>query len=425
MFVIDSVLIEGIWGDQSLRFDVKLDKEVNILIGKNGTGKTTIIKLIAAALDVDIKSLSAVDFKKITIGLCSAKSRIKPTISIIKSPQIIKSESSYELEVDCIKYIIKEKASEASKEYIIPVGERAYYIERRNFFKAEQAREIINRLISRCWLTVHRYKSMTRNERNQEVSSPIDKKIEQINERLFKFFSLLETREKNEKDKFIQKMFLLLLNVHTQDFYHNFASTVNLKDKEIELEDIFSAFKVSSTEYKNNMDKFFKKASTAVEKWCNSKSITIDEASSMWATWRIISILEEWKIYVRNTEKIFYAKSKFISILNGLFDNKNVIINESKEICELTPNNKCVYPKDFSSGEKQALIILSEALLQDGKPYVFIADEPELSLHVEWQESLIHSIKTINPNVQVIFATHSPDIASNYNSTRFIIKMGN
>lgn len=60
------------------------------------------------------------------------------------------------------------------------------------------------------------------------------------------------------------------------------------------------------------------------------------------------------------------------------------------------------------------LIILGEALLQQKIPSIYIADEPELSLHVEWQQSLITNLLRINPGGQIIFATHSPDIVSTY-----------
>ena len=65
------------------------------------------------------------------------------------------------------------------------------------------------------------------------------------------------------------------------------------------------------------------------------------------------------------------------------------------------------------------MILLTETLLQQKQPFVFIADEPELSLHIEWQRNLISSIRKLNPNAQIIFATHAPEIAGNY-STRLI-----
>lgn len=55
-----------------------------------------------------------------------------------------------------------------------------------------------------------------------------------------------------------------------------------------------------------------------------------------------------------------------------------------------------------------------EALLQEKRNVIFIADEPELSLHVKWQEKLINAIRELNPNAQLIIATHSPDIVADY-----------
>ena len=68
----------------------------------------------------------------------------------------------------------------------------------------------------------------------------------------------------------------------------------------------------------------------------------------------------------------------------------------------------------LSSGEKQLIILLTESLLQKSKETLFIADEPELSLHIEWQRKVISSITTLNPNAQIIIATHSPEIVGKF-----------
>ena len=47
-------------------------------------------------------------------------------------------------------------------------------------------------------------------------------------------------------------------------------------------------------------------------------------------------------------------------------------------------------------------------------PSGFVADEPELSLHVTWQEKLLKSITALAGRCQVIVATHSPDIAGGF-----------
>lgn len=91
-------------------------------------------------------------------------------------------------------------------------------------------------------------------------------------------------------------------------------------------------------------------------------------------------------------------------------------MNEKNELSVKTDQNKPFRLSQLSSGEKQLLIVLGEALLQENNPWIYIADEPELSLHVTWQESLVRNLKAINPNAQIIFATHSPDIVSSYSN---------
>ena len=37
-------------------------------------------------------------------------------------------------------------------------------------------------------------------------------------------------------------------------------------------------------------------------------------------------------------------------------------------------------------------------------------DEPEASLHIEWQQKLIGMIRRLNPQMQLILSTHSPAV---------------
>ena len=52
-------------------------------------------------------------------------------------------------------------------------------------------------------------------------------------------------------------------------------------------------------------------------------------------------------------------------------------------------------------------------LTEDQQPYVIFMDEPEASLHFEWQRRLIALVRELNPNAQVIMTTHSPALIMN------------
>jgi predicted ATPase len=66
----------------------------------------------------------------------------------------------------------------------------------------------------------------------------------------------------------------------------------------------------------------------------------------------------------------------------------------------------------LSSGEAQIFVILTHLAFNPTaqEANVFIVDEPELSLHVQWQELFVQSVQSANPNVQYIMATHAPSI---------------
>lgn len=75
--------------------------------------------------------------------------------------------------------------------------------------------------------------------------------------------------------------------------------------------------------------------------------------------------------------------------------------------------NRKIQLDQLSSGEKQMLLILTTVFLQEEKPNVLLMDEPEISLHISWQDRLIEWIRQLNPYCQVILTTHSPNIFAN------------
>jgi predicted ATPase len=112
-------------------------------------------------------------------------------------------------------------------------------------------------------------------------------------------------------------------------------------------------------------------------------------------------------------ETIYQPISIFTNLICHLMQDKDfAITNYGKIVIRKDEHDLSVF--DLSSGEKQLLILLSEPLLQRQEPFIFIADEPELSLHIEWQAEIISSIREINSLSQVIVATHSPEIAGGW-----------
>lgn len=103
----------------------------------------------------------------------------------------------------------------------------------------------------------------------------------------------------------------------------------------------------------------------------------------------------------------------FCDIVDDMFSVTEKTINRDAVQVELWQWGEHLNLKLLSSGEKQLLIILMTVLLEDGDHTVLFMDEPEVSLHIEWQQSLLDTILRLNPNVQIILTTHSPAIIMN------------
>ena len=112
-------------------------------------------------------------------------------------------------------------------------------------------------------------------------------------------------------------------------------------------------------------------------------------------------------------EKAAQARTVFQDMVDELFgETGKKLVRTSNEI-QLEQYGEVLSPYKLSSGEKQMLVILLTVLVEDGQPFVLFMDEPEISLHVEWQQKLISLIRLLNPNVQIILTTHSPAVIMN------------
>ena len=106
---------------------------------------------------------------------------------------------------------------------------------------------------------------------------------------------------------------------------------------------------------------------------------------------------------------------KFMALVDTFFveTKKHIVIDREQNslvfIDEGVYGNR-IELEQLSAGEKQLLLILLTVFLMDRKPAVLLMDEPELSLHVSWQEKLIKALRGLNPHCQLILTTHSPSI---------------
>ena len=129
---------------------------------------------------------------------------------------------------------------------------------------------------------------------------------------------------------------------------------------------------------------------------------------------RIIEVLQSGQEDAAvKAQAISEPKRKFQGMIDSLFSDTGKQLIRSQNDIAFSQLGERLTPYQLSSGEKQMLVILLTVLIEDNKPYVLFMDEPEISLHIDWQQRLIDLILELNPNVQIILTTHSPAVIMN------------
>ncbi|NPD91563.1 AAA family ATPase [Xylanibacter muris] len=126
---------------------------------------------------------------------------------------------------------------------------------------------------------------------------------------------------------------------------------------------------------------------------------------------RIISVLQGGSTDAAiKAQELSRPKLLFQNLIDELFAETGKRLIRTKNEIAFTQIGEELLPYQLSSGEKQMLVILLTVLIEDNLPYVLFMDEPEISLHIDWQQKLIDMILQLNPNVQIVLTTHSPAV---------------
>lgn len=417
MNYINSVHITGFWGDKTA--EISLKRNENFLIGVNGSGKTTIINLIAAAIEGDFQTLDRLEFETITVSLLS-ENRDKSKSRIVvqkkdskKTPyqnllfQIFKGrEKHFEIYLDDL---------EEERMYRFRDYERRILLRNRGAHRKDLKLEL-DQLFNTSWLSIHRFRTDFRRPEERSHESLVDQKLAEFSSNFTGYINELNRRAKLETDAFQRFIFLSLISTESTRELLNTLVTIDIEKEKESLIKIYSLFELEQSEYKKKLDDYASSFSISLNK-AEQENVTFDDAEYLIGMKRIHSVIQRWEKLLNKQDEIYEFRDKFMNAINGLLQRKMLSINERNELYVTTQSGKSFPLRDLSSGEKQLLIIFGETLLQKSEPHIFIADEPELSLHIEWQEKLVKNLKMLNPHAQMIFATHSPDIVATYQSS--------
>jgi energy-coupling factor transporter ATP-binding protein EcfA2 len=346
---IEKIEIEGLWGKYYIEWH--LNPDVNILAGINGSGKSTILNIIAGVL-TDGNFVGEVDnwINEVKISFNDNK-----VLSFLSNRKTIDQKT--------IQHLKKNGNNQIQKQ-LEQLQENLEQQQLKLVKNATATFEVINQENDLAKVEV-----ILPNEDLNEFS---------FKSSVFRFCGFTNTHEKISNVIKISKISTFEQLLKTQSVTQNQSLPEKIKtDLDIQIFELQRAY----LSYQINLGK-------KVE--------------------RIFS--EDTPIDIKTKrEEIYGKKALFTQTINQLFaqTGKTIESDKSNEIV-FRQNGKELTPYQLSSGEKQVLLILLSALIQDNEPYILIMDEPEISLHIDWQEQLIQVIRNLNENVQVILATHSP-----------------
>lgn len=138
--------------------------------------------------------------------------------------------------------------------------------------------------------------------------------------------------------------------------------------------------------------------------------------------------LEEAKNYVASKvtdAQVFGAASDnegspvFVELNKFFAHTERKLVWVEGHPCMLLKGGDLVPWHSFSKGEKTLLALMLTVYLY-GKTADFVFDEPDLSLHMEWQKMLLPAFLSLAPSAKFIISTHSPAMVFNTSSEQVI-----
>ena len=421
-----SLSITKLYGE--LDYNISFNEDITFLYGDNGCGKTTVLNILTHIITGKIYELFRYDFTTMKLIYLSTQTGKKEEIKLFYD-DVKNINVCYQDKVTLIESRIFEfnRTQDEADE-----AERIYFSE---YPVLKQIRETFNYLYLPLNRNGNIHYDFPYGQRNRGIVHSryfrgksdeitlydVESLILSANSR--KNFSLNNINEKFSDD--VLRSFLDVDNIPTTNEIIVYLLSLNEKEISQTQSDYINVLKTLGKWNKVTNDKitvFFDSLCECAEKAKKQSSPDVDIESLF-----KISELIKIKKVIEKADKIEGSKKRamkpmenFLNTVNLFIgeghNNKEIVIDVDGKILLKTSSNKKITIHELSSGEKQ--IITFFAYLVFGLPNtnqsIFIVDEPELSLHLNWQRKFVDSIISINENVQLIFATHSPEMIGRY-----------
>lgn len=430
--IISNLKVNGLYGNYN--YSVNFNKDITLLYGTNGCGKTTILNIITSIITGSIYKLFSYKFESIILTYIDEKENnstnqivllrkdedeieisFRSNTSLIKKLQIPEDRRrriDFYDEIYFEEYsVLKRIRTEFNFVYLalnrataLSNSDDFYYMRHRRFYVEEDSivepdrvdPEIryVENLICKQYMNATAVVNKINNEfRDSILKSALDVNIQTDLDKFLSSTSISTLKQtdvgkiKNSYMKILSDLQLVSGEERKQYaiFFEDYSSLIKGIENQLELKDMFALF-------------------TAFNEMKKIQGIVDIAAEAEKQKAKVMSPIE---LYL-NTVNDFISTSDF---------EKKIEINIDGIIYFTTKDSeKALSIQYLSSGERQLIVFFANLIfgVKDTTSGIFVVDEPELSLHLSWQKVFVKKALEVNKNVQFIFATHAPEIIGNY-----------
>tara|TARA_R110001583_G_scaffold71050_5_gene200535 strand:- start:43057 stop:44436 length:1380 start_codon:yes stop_codon:yes gene_type:complete len=446
----------GVFGH--LNFSIKFNDDLTFLIGPNGSGKTTAISLINAMLLPNVWDLMRIPFLFAELVFKDGHSEhrlicthdeeedsVIVNVSDVKERLIVSKREVEKFFVEndggVIRNTLRQEEFLNSKYIKHPVFNKIKILTNPVYLGVDRRRE---EDVSEREMEMMSYRYRNHRDRLKKNDHSIWDQFEfnasgifqteyLVRDRYRKLQSAKESFDERLKNRILESVFEY---VDVESFAlggpQAYKQLVGIRKKKEDILRYFSNSSIKTESILNKINKFFDNMEKDLKN-IEAEGHLEDHFSLGWIINktqidRMVDVAKIIDLHNEQVRELFKSIDVYVGAINQFFSDsgKKVEVNSVGQIEVITPNNKKIPLSSLSSGERQIIVMFAQAAFNTSEPNggVLFIDEPELSLHIGWQEKFSETIKGISHETQFVLATHSPEIISDYTEKCVFVEQG-